>query len=54
MISKELKVKITYHLIELLCDRPSHPVDFAKLFEQLAEAAWLEAFEFYPPSVRIE
>lgn len=54
MISRELKVRITYHLIELLCDHPHHPVDVAKLLEQLSEMAWLEAFEFYPPSVRIE
>ena len=53
-MTRELKILITYHLIELLCDRPHHPVDVAKLLEQLAEAAWLEAFELYPPSHTIE
>ena len=54
MISHELKIRITYHLLQLLCDRPHHPVDVAQLLEQLTEAAWLEAFEFYPPSHTIE
>lgn len=54
MISQDLKFKVTYHLLELLCSSPSHPVDVAKLLEKLTEDAWLEAFEFYPPSVRIE
>lgn len=54
MISKELTLALVGLALDILRGRMTHPVDIARRLETLTENAWLEAFEFYPPSVRIE
>lgn len=53
-ISKPLSKLLNQFASKALNNELNDPVGLAVATEALAEAAWLEAFDFTPPSIRID
>lgn len=53
-ISPYLAVMLGYFYGYMFHDNLVHPVTVAYCLEKLAEQAWAEALELYPPSTRID
>lgn len=54
IISPHLAVMLGYFYGHLFRGDLNHPVSVAYCLEKLAEQAWAEALELYPPSTRID
>lgn len=53
-ISKPLSKLLNQFALKALNNELNDPIGLAVAAEVLAKAAWLEAFEFTPPSIRID